>query len=76
MDSTKELARESDVALTLGYQHLINTTRGINGLAFDIQDLAVDSLTTADFHFQVSPLGAFMKLKILLVLGPSPPVLF
>jgi hypothetical protein len=38
---------------------LVNTTRGINGLVFDVAGLANSTLSAADFVFRVSPTGAF-----------------
>ncbi len=59
LDTGKSLARESSGVLTLGYQNMINTSRGINGLVFDIQDLASTNLTAADFQFQMSPQNVY-----------------
>lgn len=65
IDSGKVLAKEGAGPQPLDYVNLINTSRGINGIGFDIQDLA-GSLTAADFDFQISPLGAFVE-------GSNPP---
>jgi hypothetical protein len=65
IDSGKVLAREGAGPLPLEYVNLINSAQGINGVGFDIQDLA-GSLTAADFDFQISPLGAFVE-------GSNPP---
>jgi len=60
IDSGKSLAQEGSGPTFLGYDNLINTGRGINGVAFDIQGLGnPGSLSAADFVFQVSPQGAF-----------------
>ena len=55
LDTGKSLAQEQAGELTLTYQNMINTTRGLNGLVFDIENLSSTSLTAADFHFQMSP---------------------
>jgi len=59
LDTVKSLAKEGPTPQTLTYDNLVNTSRGINGLAFDIANLPASSLTVADFEFQVSPQGAF-----------------
>lgn len=61
LDGVKVLAKEAANAQTLGFNNLINTTRGINGLVFDIAGLPAASLSTADFQFQMSPQGAFVE---------------
>jgi subtilisin-like proprotein convertase family protein len=58
IDTGKTLAKESQTLQTLTFENLINTSRGINGLAFDIENLP-GALSAADFVFQVSPFGAF-----------------
>jgi hypothetical protein len=58
LDTSKQLAQESGSPQELGLVNLINSSRGINGIVFDIQDLA-GSPTADDFEFQVSPTGAF-----------------
>jgi subtilisin-like proprotein convertase family protein len=58
IDTGKTLAKEGPTAQTLSLANLINTTRGINLVAFDVQDLA-GTVTAADFEFRMSPLGAF-----------------
>lgn len=60
VDSLKFLAKESELSQVLGFDNLINTAQGINGLRFDIQDLP-QSLTSADFVFQWSPTGNFSQ---------------
>ncbi len=62
LDTGKSLAKEGAVPVTLSYANLINSSRGINGLMFDIANLRADQLTAADFDFQVSPVGAFDEL--------------
>ncbi len=61
LDGAKQLAREGSVGLKLGLNHLINSTRGINGLVFDVLNLPASTLTAADFQFQISPQGAFLE---------------
>jgi hypothetical protein len=58
IDTGKVLAKEGAVPTLLTYDNLINTSRGINGLAFDIDSLP-GTPTAADFVFQMSPTGAF-----------------
>lgn len=56
----KALARQGDQPLALTYQNLINTSQGINGVVFDVQNLAsATSINSDDFQIQVSPSGAF-----------------
>jgi hypothetical protein len=59
IDPGKSLAKEGVSAQTLTFDNLINTTRGINGIALDIQSLPAGTLSAADFVFQMSPTGAF-----------------
>lgn len=67
IDSVKSLHNEGASPQTLTYDNLINTSRGINGVVFDIQDLGDGgSLSASDFSFQVSPTGAFDQ-------GTNPP---
>jgi hypothetical protein len=58
LDTGKVLAKEGATPQLLTYDNLINSSRGINGLVFDIAGLPAN-LTAADFVFQMSPLGAF-----------------
>lgn len=58
LDQSKVLAKDTGVAKTLTFENLINTTRGINGVVFDLLGLQ-GSLTQEDFVFQMSPQGAF-----------------
>lgn len=59
IDSGKLLAKEGSGA-TLSFANVINTSRGINGLVFDIQNLANGAaLGPSDFEVLVSPQGAF-----------------
>ncbi len=59
LDPLKVLAKAGDAAQTLNFSNLINTTRGINGLVFDIAGLATSGLTVQDFEFSMSPTGMF-----------------
>jgi hypothetical protein len=58
IDTGKSLAKEGPAAQTLTFDNLINTTRGINLVAFEVKDLA-GTVTAADFDFRMSPTGAF-----------------
>lgn len=63
IDTSKSLAKEGDGLQTLGLGNLINTSRGIIGVVFDILDLGDgDNLSAADFEFQMSPQGAFSEV--------------
>ena len=60
IDSGKVLALEGAGPQALSFVNLINTSQGINGVGFDIQDLAnPGSLSASDFDFQISPTGSF-----------------
>jgi hypothetical protein len=60
IDAGKSMAREGSGPQELGLSNLINTSRGINGIVFNVLDLGdADNLSAADFEFQVSPQGAF-----------------
>lgn len=59
IDLGKSLAIEGSVPVTLSYDNLINSSHGIRGLVFDLQDLASVALTPNDFRFQMSPKGSF-----------------
>lgn len=58
LDTTKQLAKASASPLLLDFVNVTNSSRGINGIAFDIQDLA-GTPTASDFEFRMSPTGAF-----------------
>lgn len=60
IDTGKSLAKEGPTAQTLSFANLISTSRGINLVSFDVQDLA-GTVTAADFAFQMSPQGAFTE---------------
>jgi hypothetical protein len=62
IDTTKVLAREGQVPQLLGFNNLINSSRGINGLVFDINGV-LQTLTPSDFVFQMSPTGAFSEVN-------------
>ena len=59
LDTGKSLAREEVGSVTLSYNNLINTSRGLNGLVFDVENLATTNLSTDDFEFQMSPQGVY-----------------
>jgi hypothetical protein len=64
IDTGKSLAREGSGPQLLSFNNLINTSKGINGVIFDIQDLGNGAaLSSDDFIFQVSPLGAFSQVE-------------
>lgn len=60
LDAGKVIAQEGLSAQLLGFNNLINSTRGINGLVFDIENLP-GTLSASDFVFQWSPQGAFVE---------------
>lgn len=60
LDQGKQLAKQGATPQLLTFSNLINTTRGINGLVFDIQDLP-GTVTAADFEFRMSPQNAFQQ---------------
>jgi hypothetical protein len=43
----------------LSFDNVVNNSRGINGLVFDVVGLASATLTAADFVFRMSPQGLF-----------------
>lgn len=60
LDTSKVVLKENPVPQMLTFNNLINTAQGINGIVFDIQNLAdAGNLGNNDFAFQWSPLGAF-----------------
>lgn len=59
LDTSKSLAKSGAGARELTFDNLINNTRGINGLVFDVAGLAATSLTASDIAFRMSPLGSF-----------------
>jgi sugar lactone lactonase YvrE len=68
IDSETIVHREAAQPETLTIDNLINTSAGLNGLGFDIVNLANGSgLNESDFEFQMSPQGVFD-------LQASPPV--
>lgn len=74
LDSGKNLVKEGPAAQTLDYSNLINSSRGINGVVFDIDGLP-GQITANDFSFQMSPTGAYdteVNTPANWVLAPSP----
>lgn len=61
IDRAKALAKEQHDPQTLGFDNVINSAHGINGLQFNIQNLQSSSLTASDFVFRMSPQGAFTE---------------
>jgi len=61
LDPSKFLAKQGADPIPLDYSNLINSSRGINGLVFDMQGLPSSSLSASDFEFQFSPQGAFVE---------------
>lgn len=60
VDTGKSLAKEGDGPRLLGKENMINTSRGLNGVVFNIVDLgSAQNLSVADFEFQISPQGIF-----------------
>lgn len=60
VDENKQLAKSGPSSMVLGLEHLINSSRGINGLVFDLENLP-GQLTDDDFMFQTSPQGVFSQ---------------
>lgn len=58
IDTGKVLAKESGTPTLLNFNNLINSSHGINGLVFDVQNLPA-TVTAANFEFLMSPTGAF-----------------
>ncbi|MBX3423431.1 MAG: FG-GAP repeat protein [Pirellulaceae bacterium] len=56
LDTVKVLAQAGTTSQVLGANNLINSSRGINGLGFDIAGLP-SNLKVTDFQFQMSPQG-------------------
>lgn len=61
LDSSKTVLKESLTPQTMSYDNLINASRGITGLVFDVQNLPANSLAASDFEFRMSPTGAFIE---------------
>jgi subtilisin-like proprotein convertase family protein len=59
LDTSKVLAKSNASTQTLTFANLINTTRGINGLVFDIAGSTGIGVTAADFAFRMSPVNSF-----------------
>jgi hypothetical protein len=58
IDIGKVLAKEGASPTLLTYDNLINTSRDVNGVVFDMDELP-GTPTAADFVFQMSPTGVF-----------------
>jgi surface-anchored protein len=59
-DIGRVFAREGEGPQTLGYDNLINSLHGINGMVFEIEGVAnPNGLSVNDFSFQMSPPGLF-----------------
>lgn len=68
IDQSKILALEGGGPQQLDFEHLINTAQGVNGLVFDVLNLASPAqISASDFEFQWSPSGSFEP-------GDHPPV--
>ncbi len=72
-DSRTVVANEGTGAGTLTYDSLINSSAGVTGLIFSVQDLASSSLTASDFQFQWSPQGIFSDLPATWQAVPTAP---
>ena len=59
LDPVKVLAKSGTTAQLLSFDNVVNNSRGINGLVFDVVGLASATLTAADFVFRMSPQGLF-----------------
>lgn len=59
LDNSKVVALQTQTPQPLSFDNVINSSRGITGLVFDVQDLPASTLTAGDFAFQMSPPGAF-----------------
>jgi hypothetical protein len=62
IDLSKSLAKEGTGPRILNYQNLINSSRGIDSVVFEIDQLgAPNDIGAGDFVFQISPPGAFSE---------------
>lgn len=59
LDSSKSLAVPASTPKALNFSNVVNTSRGINGLVFDVAGLVASSLANSDFLIRMSPTGAF-----------------
>lgn len=67
IDASKSLAQEGNGPTSLGFSNLINSSRGINSILFDISAIGnPGTLSASDFVFQMSPQGSFSE-------GSNPP---
>lgn len=63
IDIKKSLALEGLGSRTLAFSNLVNSSAGITGVLFDIQNLGnPNEINHQDFQFQMSPQGAFIEL--------------
>jgi|694.fasta_scaffold04104_16 uncharacterized lipoprotein YddW (UPF0748 family) len=63
VDNSKSLFKEGTGPFTqLGFHHVINSSHGINGISFSIENLKQPALlNSSDFEFQQSPTGLFTQ---------------
>jgi glycosidase len=61
LDTVKVIAQSGTTAQTLTFANVVNTSRGINGLVFDVAGLLGSNLSASDFGFRMSPTGAFSE---------------
>jgi len=62
IDTGKHLARQTQSSQVLGFTNLLNSSKGIQGIMFDISEAGDPlAISASDFVFQVSPLGAFSQ---------------
>jgi V8-like Glu-specific endopeptidase len=59
LDTSKVIAKQGGAAQVLGYNNIINHSRGITGMVFDYNGLPGEPLINSDFIFQWSPQGSF-----------------
>lgn len=62
LDTSKLIAKSGASPQTLSFANVISTSRGINGLVFDVAGLSATSLNATDFAFRMSPLGFYNEL--------------
>ncbi len=62
LDTSKVMAKSGASPQTLSFANVISTSRGINGLVFDVAGLSATSLNATDFSFRMSPLGFYNEL--------------
>lgn len=60
INTVKQIAKEGSGPTPLSFNNLINSSRGVNGVVFDIENLGNGgALSASDFEVQLSPQGAF-----------------